>query len=149
MKHTVAITLSIVLLPFGSIGSTAEKGPCGKKDLARQVECLNSKLGEIQAKLKDKAERSPPGPAGPPGPPGPPGPKGEKGDKGDPGEPGRATESSEPSPEASSTSPRPEEAPSTEPETTDTPSPTAIQPLRRSDCEQAKRQWNEDANICD
>ena len=68
--------------------------------------------------------------------------KGEKGDKGDPGpkgdkgDPGQAVSS-----QSDTSSSQPEQAPADE--------VSGSQPLTRADCDEAGRQWNENANVCD
>ena len=117
------------LLVFGTIPVQAGKGPCQEGSIKERLACLSKELGKMQGMAKQ-------GPAGPVGPAGPKGDKGDLGAKGDKGDPGEAVSSQ---PDTSSS--QPEQAPADE--------VNGPQPLTRADCDEAGRQWNENANVCD
>ena len=144
------------LFVFGTMPVQAGKGPCQEGSINERLACVSKQLGKIQDMAKQgpagpvgpagpKGDKGDPGAAGPVGPAGPkgdkgdPGPKGDKGDpgpKGDKGDPGQAVSSQ---PDTSSS--QPEQAPADE--------VSGPQPLTRADCDEAGRQWNENANVCD
>ncbi len=110
------------LFVFGTIPVQAGKGPCQEGSIKERLACLSRELGKMQGMAKQ-------GPAGPVGPAGPKGDKGDPGPKGDKGDPGVAESS------------QPEQAPTDE--------VSGPQPLTRADCDEAGRQWNENAGVCD
>jgi len=150
MKRAELIIFLIVALAAGSIAGEANAAPCREGKLTERVACLSKRLGNLESQVKT-LPKGEPGPAGPVGPAGPPGPKGEKGDKGDKGDPGPKGQKGDTGPQAEPSLQRPMPAPSTpQEEASSQPRAPAIsQPLTKADCDEAGRQWNENANVCD
>jgi len=143
MKHAVVLILAATLLAFGSATVRAEKGICQEGKIKERVACLSKRIGDLESKIGATLEspKAEPGPAGPAGAPGPKGEKGDKGDKGDPG-PQAGFGPQGPTPETSI--PEREAEPGSQPS-----APAGSQPLTKAECDQAGRQWNENANVCD
>jgi len=123
-------------LVFGTIPVQAGKGPCQEGSIKERLACLSKQLGKMQDVAKGTA-----------GPVGPAGPKGEKGDKGDKGDPGAKGDKGDPGQTVSS---QPDATTSgNEGASTTANEVSGPQPLTRADCDEAGRQWNESANVCD
>ena len=124
--------VAAALFVFGTIPVQAGKGPCQEGSIKERLACLSKQLGKMQRHGKagtgrprwsGRTQREK-------------GDKGDPGPKGDKGDPGQAVSSQ---PDTSSS--QPEQAPADE--------VSGPQPLTRADCDEAGRQWNENANVCD
>jgi collagen triple helix repeat protein len=150
MKRAKPIIFLVAALATGSLAIEANAAPCREGKLSERVACLSKRLGDLESQVKT-LPKGEPGPAGPAGPAGPPGPKGEKGDKGDKGDPGPKGEKGDTGPQAEPSSQVSTPEPSTpQEEASSQPSAPGIpQPLTKAACDEAGRQWNEGANVCD
>lgn len=140
MKHAGFFILAVILLAFGSATVRAEKGICQEGKMKERVACLSKRLGDLESKIEATLES----PKAEPGLAGPPGPKGEKGDKGDKGDPGPQAGFGPQGPTPETSIPEQDAEPDSQ-----LSAPASSQPLTKAECDQAGRQWNENANVCD